>query len=189
MTLGEIILTWLFRNKLLMTIGISLGVLSFIAIFVLLITGPHMTVTPHLRTFQNSLPRPDSCSATVQAMPIWQNEGKYGPVALNESNLLNGKRCYELYCQFCHGQEGIGDGPVGRSYVPRPMNLRSDTIQSMSDSMIYEKMLSRVGHTVITGKDTSQVLNYILPPWYRWYIVAYVKTLGRSNMKSFSPWR
>lgn len=182
-TLGEILFSWILRNKLLMTVALSFGILSFIAIFVLLITGPHMSVTPHLRTFQNNLPCPDSCSVPVEAMSTWQNEGSYGPVAMNQKNLLNGKRCYELYCQFCHGQEGIGDGPVGRSYVPRPMNLRSETVQSMSDSAIYEKMLVRVGHAVITGKDTSQVLNYIVPPWYRWYIVAYVKSLGRSHSK------
>ena len=40
-------------------------------------------------------------------------------VMLNKmKHLAIGKNVYGYYCAFCHGTDGAGNGPVGRSYVP-----------------------------------------------------------------------
>jgi hypothetical protein len=80
-----------------------------------------------------------------------------------------GRVYYGYYCRFCHGENGRGDGPVGRSYMPKPTDLTSAPVQGLSDEALYRAMLTGVGH--------QPVLPYVVLPEAPWYIVIYVRHL------------
>ncbi|MCA9740074.1 MAG: c-type cytochrome [Deferribacteres bacterium] len=54
---------------------------------------------------------------------------KYGaPVPeINEQQLERGKELYTSLCMFCHGAQGQGDGPTGKSLEVKPSAL-ADTL-------------------------------------------------------------
>ncbi len=39
------------------------------------------------------------------------------------SVLANGKRLYQWYCEFCHGERAEGDGPMAQHLLVKPANL------------------------------------------------------------------
>lgn len=75
--------------------------------------------------------------------------------AAEEEGLLNldkGKTSYQTFCSPCHGAQGKGDGPAGKSLTPPPANLTGKST---------------------TGKLDKELLNIIqngkpgtaMPPW------------------------
>lgn len=143
----------------------------------LLFTGPRMLVQPHIRTFQTPMaPLPKGVVPVdmPQALPGADKAlTMTNPVTATPENLARGKTYYDYYCAFCHGAGGLGDGPVGQSYLPAPTNLVSARVQSYSDGQLLRAMLLGTGHV--------PVLERIVPPEHRWYTVLYVRSLGNGR--------
>jgi len=59
------------------------------------------------------------------------------PVAQSTESINRGKALYDTHCFVCHGAGGLGDGPVGKKYVPDPMNLTLDYVQGQPDGQIF----------------------------------------------------
>lgn len=97
------------------------------------------------------------------------------PVPMDEAAIVRGKTYYEYYCVFCHGDKGDGHGPVGQSYIPTPTDLRIPKIQGYSDGQIFRTMLIGAGH--------EPVLEKVVLPEHRWYLVSYVRRLGSAPSK------
>jgi mono/diheme cytochrome c family protein len=77
---------------------------------------------------------------------------------------------YGYYCAFCHGKDGHGAGPVGRSYVPAPADLTATSVQNLPDGALYQALRTGVGH--------APVLDYVIDPNALWYLVHYVRHLS-----------
>jgi mono/diheme cytochrome c family protein len=131
---------------------------------ILLFTGPRMKHQPSLKTFK-ALPRLPS----PESVPL--NSTAYTANATfpdaTKKNLESGKVYYGYYCIFCHGGDSKGNGQVGISYVPKPANLTTDSIRKFSNEHFLWAMLNGAGH--------SPVLERVISPEYRGYIVVYVK--------------
>ena len=97
----------------------------------------------------------------------------HNPLISNAYNIARGKVYYEYYCIFCHGDAGLGDGPVGLSYMPKPADLRDPVIAEMNDGQLFRAMLSGPGH--------SPVLERVVPAGHRWYLVLYVRALEKNQ--------
>ncbi len=136
----------------------------------LMFSGPHMRVQPKILPYQALLPALPEGIVPV----VWTQkpdlESMRNPVADTEATRRVGQAYYRDYCQFCHGQAGHGDGPVGRSYVPTPTDLTTPAVQGLSDSALYQGMLTGVGH--------APVLGYVVDPNAPWFIIRYVRTLA-----------
>jgi len=178
---GERLVDFLFSHPRIIFAGIISGIGVTAVIAVLLFTGPHMTYQNKLLAFQSLPPGAPEGSVPVEKDQFWIDSTGYGPVALTPQSLQAGKRAYELYCLFCHGEKGDGSGPVGQSYVPAPADLRSYRVQVKSDSALYEAMFHMVAMMVTTETDTVPIFRRLIPPQYRWHIVAYVKYLGNQK--------
>lgn len=146
----------------------------------LLLTGPRMRVQPNIRPFQmvtpvmsaNSIP----VKVTIEPLPTKEEAQKMvNPLAATAENVAKGKIYYGYYCSFCHGEKGDGLGPVGFSYNPVPADLRNAKVQSKSDGMLLLSMLTGTGH--------SPVLQQVVLPEYRWFIVLYVRRLGSNSLQ------
>jgi mono/diheme cytochrome c family protein len=135
----------------------------------LMFSGPHMRVEPKILPYQAQLPAMPPGIVPVQ--PVWAQKlpAERNPLADTRRTRQAGQAYYRLYCLFCHGPDGHGDGPVGRSYVPTPTDLTTPAVQGLSDATLYRAMFTGVGH--------APVLSYVIDPNTPWYIVAYVRFL------------
>jgi len=141
----------------------------------LLFTGPRMYAQPNIRHFQAVMPAPSPNTVPVNVIfePLPSKEQSLkltNPVAKTEENIAKGKVYYGYYCAFCHNDNGDGFGPVGHSYIPVPTDLRSEKIRLMTDGQILYSMLTGTGH--------SPMLERIVLPEYRWYLVLYTRHLS-----------
>jgi predicted CXXCH cytochrome family protein len=59
------------------------------------------------------------------------------PLQVSANNLQTGREIFLARCGNCHGIDGSGTTPVGRSLYPRVPNLRSDQTQNLSDGEIH----------------------------------------------------
>jgi mono/diheme cytochrome c family protein len=92
------------------------------------------------------------------------------PVEPTERAILKGKELYGIYCVPCHGATGQGDGPVGKKYVPAPVDLRSGSpYMQFSDGQLFVILSTGLGGMPAFRSD--------LDPVERWKIVTYLRTL------------
>jgi mono/diheme cytochrome c family protein len=129
-------------------------------------TMPRMRHQPNIRAYETVMRLPP-----LGSVPISRPEA-----APALSTAAAGRLYYRYYCVFCHGENGDGNGPVGQSYVPKPTDLRRAKIQSYSDDDLRQAML--------TGKGHAPVLESIIPRAYYGALVAYVRSLGRTEASS-----
>ncbi|MFQ5428373.1 MAG: c-type cytochrome [Thermodesulfobacteriota bacterium] len=93
-----------------------------------------------------------------------------------------GKVIYERHCHYCHGQKGLGDGPVGTAITPHPADFVHDSKRmARSDKELF-KSISQGKQKKIGGEAMS------MPRWAHilseediWDVLAYVRELERQG--------
>lgn len=155
---------------------VTIAVLVVVGLFAsVLYNGPRMRSQEHLRTYQMVQPLPVEGVVPVtlpEQLPTGNAvSGLKNPLPDTEENRRRGAVYYQYYCVFCHGDGGAGNGPVGESYTPMPADLRSRRIAAYGDGQLLRGMLLGVGH--------EPVLERVVPPRHRWYLVAYLRSLQR----------
>ena len=91
---------------------------------------------------------------------------KGSPQTLREHyDLQEGKRLYEQYCRFCHGDQGKGKA---FDVTPPPADLTSPTVQEKSDFDLTQTIHGGEQGTAmgawkwaLSDKDKQNVLQYI----------------------------
>jgi mono/diheme cytochrome c family protein len=149
-------------------------VLIFVVVFgFLLYEGPRMTVQHHIREYQMIMPSRVAGTAAVAPSERLPSAAKAtalrNPLPPTPANTGRGGVYYQYYCVFCHGDSGAGDGPVGQSYIPRAADLRTQKVATLSDGELLRSMLTGTGH--------EPVLERVVPPEHRWYLVQFVRSL------------
>lgn len=59
------------------------------------------------------------------------------PIRAGEANLAEGRARYAQYCAVCHGQDGRGGTPLGRSLYPPASDLSSGKVRKYTDGQLY----------------------------------------------------
>ncbi len=90
------------------------------------------------------------------------------PVPGNPQTLEEGKVLYSRYCQPCHGENGKGDGPVGKVYKG-VANFSAGNYKTMNDGHIF--------HVITHGRGRMWPHGSQINPVDRWKIVHYVHQL------------
>ena len=137
--------------------------------------GPRMYRQASLRTWASAVPLPPSNSvpfdAVVTRAPSAAEAGALvNPVPDTDDARERGRVYYAYYCLACHGVTGDGEGPVGESYMPVPTDLRTAVPRIPTDGELLRRMLTGVGH--------EPVLERVVRPEHRWYLVRYLRHLG-----------
>lgn len=98
-----------------------------------------------------------------------------------------GKAVYFKYCHFCHGQKGLGDGPVGIALSPHPADFVNDTKRMSKTDAELLKSISEGIHKQVGGEAMS------MPRWQdilnekeRRDVLAFIRRLereGKGNVK------
>ena len=95
------------------------------------------------------------------------------PLEVNEKNLENGKKMYDIYCATCHGKTGKGDGTlVQRDKFLGVPNYKD---REITDGSIY--------HVIMYGRNMMGSHASQLTPDERWQVTMYVQQLRTELLK------
>jgi mono/diheme cytochrome c family protein len=114
----------------------------------------------------------------VEPLPVPQTVGELvaarmaaaalvNPVPVTPGSLAKGKFFYQIYCLVCHGQGGRGDGPVGKKFVPPPMNLTLAYVQRQPEGQLF--------YTITHGSVVMPYYRDAMSVEERWHLVNYLK--------------
>ncbi|HLI26828.1 MAG TPA: c-type cytochrome [Chloroflexota bacterium] len=91
------------------------------------------------------------------------------PIPPSSDSLARGRALYAEHCAICHGVTGRGDGPLARTMVPRPADLRVHLAEGHSDAELFDWVSNGIPDTgmggfadVLSEEDRWHVINYIL---------------------------
>ncbi len=98
------------------------------------------------------------------------------PVAASEESIARGKQVFTIYCQVCHGADGMAahaDNPVAKRLAesgapPFPLS----TTVAYTDGMLFTKI--RYGKPLMPGYPQ-------ISPEDRWNVVNYLRVLFKAN--------
>ena len=104
--------------------------------------------------------------------------GLKNSVPADEASLERGVQLYVTNCASCHGDGGMGDGPVGVALDPAPSPI-AHTSQMMEDDYLFWRI-----------SEGGLEFNTSMPPWKdaldeqsRWDLINYVRALGAGTVK------
>lgn len=110
--------------------------------------------------------------------------GRYDPAAnaiFNPTNprdfrsLARGQTLYQTYCELCHGQTGLGDGPISATGVQSgPLGGVFPLVTAIGQSDGYIYNLIRGGGNLMPNYQR-------IPTEDRWHLVNYVRHLQRGG--------
>ncbi|GAC1306941.1 MAG: hypothetical protein NVSMB10_12080 [Steroidobacteraceae bacterium] len=82
-----------------------------------------------------------------------------------------GREVYLKKCEICHAYDGAGRTEIGSGQYPRPPDLRSATVQIMSDGELFYHLKNGIRHTGMPA--------WALPDRKLWQVTAYLRHLPR----------
>ncbi|NNG00066.1 MAG: hypothetical protein HKM93_11850 [Desulfobacteraceae bacterium] len=95
------------------------------------------------------------------------------PMDLNDAaQTALGEKVFFTYCNQCHGNNHDGNGTVGQSFTPLPVDLRSPGVQQLSEGAMFHA----VSYGVPGGRQPPLATTVVLHD--RWRVVGYIKSLG-----------
>lgn len=95
------------------------------------------------------------------------------PVKTDGRTVDRGKKLFQTYCVQCHGNAGVGDGPMGLKLGYKVANLTLENINQQTDGEIFWK--------ISKGRAPMPNWEAQLSGRDRWDLVSYVRTLIRPN--------
>ncbi len=101
----------------------------------------------------------------------YETAGKelHNPLEKTADNMTEGIRLYKNYCGECHGDKGMGDGPVTQHNGPKPPAYSSDQLKNLPEGKAF--------HTTQYGKNNMGSYASQLTASQRWEIIRYVQTM------------
>jgi mono/diheme cytochrome c family protein len=90
------------------------------------------------------------------------------PIAATPPALARGEKVFQTFCRVCHGDRGLGDGPIVPKF-PAPPSYRSDRLLRMADGQIF--------HTITYGTALMPSYASQIGPDDRWRAILFVRRL------------
>lgn len=110
-------------------------------------------------------------SVPIQGPALIDNQPASQPIPSSADSVQRGQVLFGMTCAVCHGPKGDGNSPLTGFFSPKPADLTSDTVQSLSDDEIF---------LVITqGRGIMPSLAENLSPEERWDVINYIRTLKK----------
>lgn len=93
--------------------------------------------------------------------------------------LAQGESIYTTQCATCHGDGGMGDGPVGKALNPAPAPI-AHTSQMLGDNYLYWRVSEGGGMAPFNSAMPS--FKHVLSEAERWAVIDTVRMLGSGQM-------
>ena len=87
--------------------------------------------------------------------------------------IQRGQERYQIYCQPCHGLAGYGDGMIVKRGFAKPPSYHQTRLRNVADGYLFDVITNGYGSMYSYGSR--------VPTRDRWAIVAYIRTLQRSQ--------
>lgn len=115
--------------------------------------------------------------------PAVGDQVPFNPVPADSVSLQRGAVLYSMHCALCHGEAGLGDGPIvefWREDVKQPADLTETRFATQPDGALYL--------TITQGFGAMPALAENLTPRERWDVINYVRSLQtRTAERTRSP--
>jgi len=103
------------------------------------------------------------------------------PIAMTEANVEKGKVIFMKFCQACHGEQGMGDGPVvNNGNYPAPPAYDGAQLKDLPEGKIFHSIT--YGKNIAMGAHASQ-----LNKEERWLVTRYVQFLQNGGKMERGP--
>jgi mono/diheme cytochrome c family protein len=102
----------------------------------------------------------------------WRQAQNY-PFEITADDLDRGQLMYNIHCSVCHGKSGHGQGMVVRRGYKAAPAYHTDTLRNAPPGYFYS--------VIMNGFNTMSSYSHQIPVEDRWRIIAYIKTLQRSQ--------
>jgi mono/diheme cytochrome c family protein len=103
--------------------------------------------------------------------------GLANPTPASAASLANGRMYYQINCAVCHGDRGMGDGPVTKYGMPG-IAITGDATRGRSDGYIYGMI--RNGRGMMPTYNRIEEMD-------RWDVVNYVRALQGGGAVEVGP--
>ncbi len=93
-----------------------------------------------------------------------------------------GKIVFEKHCHYCHGNKGLGNGPVGIAISPHPADfVHDDKRMKKTDKELFKSISEGVKRDI--GGEAMNMPSWkgILSETERWNVLAYIRQLRREG--------
>lgn len=90
------------------------------------------------------------------------------------ADLARGEEVYAVYCRVCHGDSGMGDGPVAKRGFPAPASLLGERALTMPDGQMF--------HLVTHGGENMPSYAAQVNREDRWKSILYIRTLQEEGL-------
>ena len=91
------------------------------------------------------------------------------PVPPTDDSLQRGQVLFNINCALCHGESGIGDGPLSEHFMPQPFDLTSEHVHNLPDDAFFVVVTQGLGPMPSLAENLS--------PAERWDVINYVRSL------------
>lgn len=108
--------------------------------------------------------------------PLGAEQNLKNPLEATPEVLSRGQKYYNIYCNVCHGDTGIGDGPVAAKMAVKPPSLMSEKVRGFKDGRIFHIITEGQG---VMGSYASQIPEE--DTHKRWAIVVYIRSLQKKS--------
>lgn len=166
-------------------LGVIIGALAIFAFDVIKIDWiVFMEIQPSFGTQEQPRSIPARSIPVEGAAYIPGAGAPVNPVAADEVSLSRGGQLFATHCQMCHGDAGLGNGPVSAFLVKKkPADLSTESVQSKNDGslfLIISNGVNNPNNTLFPEVEFSgqcPPLNENFTVRERWDIVNFVRTL------------
>jgi mono/diheme cytochrome c family protein len=147
---------------------------------------PHMANTPNLKAMKGydgfgngsgMLMPPDHTIARGHKpyrieTPEEAGQKLENPLPRTKASLERGRKIYNTNCFVCHGERGLGDGPVVNPF-PIPKSLQSEDMLRWKDGHLF--------HVITKGQGVMPSYAQQVQPEDRWAVIHYIRALQRAE--------
>ncbi len=116
---------------------------------------------------------PPEGAVSTMGQPIVVGSVPENPVAADEVSLQRGEILFSIHCALCHGDAGMGDGPIAAYYE----EYEADPPPDLTGSNIVNQFDGAIFRTITQGTGKMPPLAENLTRRERWDVVNYVRTL------------
>lgn len=132
-----------------------------------------------------------SKAAPLKTTPqVVEKAGSETPVVKIKGDASAGRKIYFKHCHYCHGEKGLGDGPVGIALTPHPADFVHDKKRMRkTDVELYKSITEGIKKEIGGEAMTMPRWKEILSEKERWDVLAFVRELERLGKEAESAGR
>lgn len=93
------------------------------------------------------------------------------PYSGDKSLVKPGSWVYQKYCWVCHGNNGMGNGPMAGDIKTQPVNFNNSDIVQKTDGQLFWR--------ITNGGENMQPYKEVISDKERWMVVNYIRSLQK----------